>query len=427
MAISVKNYTNRFIVIAILIVMAIWASLFYAVIMDEVYDNIDDGLKNQKILIIREVYKNPKLIDESHTYGINQFVIKAAGQNGSAIDANIFSKESIYMPYDEEEEPYRVLRTGFYDAEGKPYELSIRTSTVEEDDFLINLAISLLVLYVVLVLSILIINYFVLTKAWRPFNKILKNLAKYRFGDANSFVSVDSPVVEFNNLNKHIIDMIEQNEKVFDGQKRFIENASHELQTPLTVSINKLELLLQQSELSEDDTRKIVEAKRSLHRMVNLNKSLLMLSRIDNHQYAEVENVNINDLLRSLLEDYQDRLDYKELQLIVEENDVFIVDMNRSLVHILVSNLLNNAIKYNYNGGKLHISLHKNELSICNTSLEQALHPDYIFERFYKGTQDNNSNGLGLSIVKTIMDKYPQLQLKYSYEQEMQKFSLKNS
>ena len=108
MYISVKNYTNRFVVIAILIVMAIWALLFYAVIMDEVYDNIDDGLKNQKILIIREVYKNPNLINESKEFGVNQFVIKPVVDFNDTIDENKFSKEFIYMPYDSEEEPYRV-------------------------------------------------------------------------------------------------------------------------------------------------------------------------------------------------------------------------------------------------------------------------------------------------------------------------------
>src|SRR5690606_27982779 len=110
------------------------------------------------------------------------------------VDKNHFSKEFIYMPYDEEDEPYRILHTGFYDKEGKPYKLEIRTSTVEEDDFLINLALSLAVLYVVIVLSIMVINYFVLRNAWKPFHRILVNLSKYRFGKADSFHAVSTQV-----------------------------------------------------------------------------------------------------------------------------------------------------------------------------------------------------------------------------------------
>ena len=138
---SVKNFTNRFLVIAILIIMAIWALLFYAVIMDEVYDNIDDGLKNQKILIIREAYINKEIIKNSKEFGINQFRILPISEREYTED-NRFSKEMIYMPYDEDDEPYRVLRTGFHDQEGNPYKLEVRTSTVEEDDFLFDYFLS---------------------------------------------------------------------------------------------------------------------------------------------------------------------------------------------------------------------------------------------------------------------------------------------
>lgn len=425
MATSIKNYTNRFIVVTILIVMAIWAAVFYAVIMDEVYDNIDDGLKNQKTLIIREVYRNPDIIKESTEFGVNQFVIRLVEDDVEALDENVFSKELIYMPYDQEEEPYRILRTGFYDANNTPYYLEIRTSTVEEDDFLINLAISLLVLYIVIVLSILIINYFMMGHAWRPFNQILKNLSQYRFGKANSFVTVNSEVSEFKDLNNHISHMIKQNEKVFDSQKLFLENAAHELQTPLAVGINKLELVLENANLPEEDLIRVVEAKRSLQRMVNLNKSLLTLSRINNQQYAGQTAVNLNETLHNVLLDYEDLIAYKEIQVDQVANADFIIDANPDLMQILISNLLSNAIKYNYKAGKINIVISDSSIRIANSSTEKALNPDYIFERFYKGNQEHNSNGLGLSIVQTILEKYPQITIKYAYQDDMQVFEIK--
>ena len=427
MAISVKNYTNRYISIAILVVMAVWAVLFYAVIMDEVYDNIDDGLKNQKILIIQEVYKNPSLILESKEFGINQFVIKEVENLEEAVNKNSFSKEFIYMPYDGEEEPYRILRTGFYDVAGKPYRLEIRTSTVEEDDFLINLAISLFVLYVIIVFSILVINYYMLGRAWEPFKQILNNLSQYRFGKANSFLVVESHVQEFNDLNNHVSHMIQQNEKVFDNQKLFLENAAHELQTPLTVGINKLELVLENASLNKEDTIRIVEAKRSLQRMVSLNKSLLMLSRINNQQYSDMKIVNINALIQELLEDYQDLLAHKKIKLTVLQDGDFVLEANADLMQILFANLLSNAVKYNIVEGELIVHIKSDAVSISNTSNDKALNPDYIFERFYKGSQDHHSNGLGLSIVKTILDKYPSVKIQYTYQKNMQVFEIKNN
>lgn len=424
MSVSLKTYTNRYLVIAILAIMAIWALLFYAVLMDEVYDNVDDGLKNQKIEIIREAYDNPDLITDSREFGINQFRILPA-ESGEAIDQNRFYNELIYMPYDEEEEPYRVLRTGFYTRSGVAYELEIRTSTVEEDDFLINLAISLSVLYAVIALSIILINYIVLTRALRPFKKILAGLRNYRFGREKSFTPVENQVTEFSDLNTHIIHMISRNEQLFEQQKRFIENASHELQTPLTVTINKLDLLMDDERLGEESLSKIAEAKQSLLRMVGLNKSLLILSRIENRQYSVIREVNFTEIVKQLLDDFSVFIDFKELKVELNEEQEFIVQYNDDLARILLSNLLRNAIKYNSKGGILNIYVRKDRLEIANTGNGEALNPQYIFDRFHKGTQDSNSNGLGLSIVRSIVENYPSVEISYSYEKGLHIFSLK--
>jgi len=423
MAISVKNYTSRYIAFVILLVMAIWALLFYALMMDEVYDNIDDGLKNQKIEIIRAVYADSTLL-ETKDFGINQFRITPSDKTGQ-VDVNVFSKEFIYMPYDSEDEPYRVLKTGFYTKSGDPYDLEIRTSTVEEDDYLINLAISLGVLYIVIVLSIVIVNYYVLSVAWRPFDIILKNLNGYRFGEIKSFSPIKTNVEEFNILNDNFEMMVARNEEVFDSQKRFLENASHELQTPLAITIHKLELLLADESLSEDQMVKISEAKQSLHRMVSLNKSLLMLSRIDNDQYIEVKKVVCNGVIADLLEELKELIDYKSIVVELRQEADFVLNINQDLATILFSNLIRNAIKYNGVGGELIVEIKNDEILISNTSYSGALNPDYIFERFYKGTQDSQSNGLGLSIVTSILKRYPFLELAYFYRDAKHFFQLK--
>ncbi len=426
MSVSIKYYTNRFLAIAILIIMAIWALLFYAFLMDEVYDNIDDGLKNQKLEIIREAYNNPEIIDNNKEYGINQFKILPS-EPKEDIDKNHFSREFMYMPYDDEDEPYRILKTGFYSKDRKPYSLEIRTSTVEEDDYLINLAVALAVLYLVIVLSILIINYFGMSKGWKPFQTILHNLSNYRFDHPKSFESTETKVKEFQELNVQIKKMIDRNEGLFEEQKLFLENASHELQTPLAITIGKLDLLLQEGDLPEDKTIKIAEAKQALHRMVSLNKSLLMLSRIDNNQYNSKTEVNFNDLIQKKLEELQDFIQFKEISINLIENDQFVAQINLDLAHILISNLLRNAIKYNISSGHINITIDKNLLDIANSSQTTALNPEYIFKRFHKGNQDSQSNGLGLSIVQTILEKYPDLQIGYEYLNAEQHFSLKKS
>ncbi len=423
MAVSVKNYTNRFLAIIILIIMAVWALLFYAFLMDEVYDNVDDGLKNQKLEIIREAYNNPKIIAENQEYGFNQFRILPSEPKDD-IDKNYFSRELMYMPYDDEDEPYRILKTGFYSKDRKAYTLEIRTSTVEEDDYLINLAISLSVLYIVIVFSILITNYYVMSKAWRPFHKILQNLSNYRFGHTKSFQAVPTKVKEFEDLNDQIKQMISINESVFQEQKRFLENASHELQTPLAITISKLDLVLQEGKLEEGSLKRIADAKQSLHRMVALNKSLLMLSRIENNQYSSIEEVNFNQVIKQKLEELDDFIKFKSLKIDITENAIFQTQFNNELAHILISNLLRNAIKYNFERGTIRIEILEKIIDISNTSENSALNPEYIFERFHKGTQDSQSNGLGLSIVQTILEKFPYIKITYEFENGHQHFKL---
>lgn len=162
MKISIKNYTFRYLTFWLLIVIAIWALLFRGLILDEVYDNVDDGLKNQKIEIIRHSYIDSSIL-KTNEFGIAQFrILPVKKQNYNEI--NRFSNEFIYMPYDNDDEPYRVLKTAFYGADNLPYLLEIRTSTVEEDDLIYDLSISLIFLYIFILISILMINHFGLKK-----------------------------------------------------------------------------------------------------------------------------------------------------------------------------------------------------------------------------------------------------------------------
>lgn len=424
MQVSLKNYTLRYLSIAFLVIITIWAALFYAFILEEVYDNVDDGLKNQKILILRAVYEDANLL-ETTEYGINQFRITPVADDDDFSEENYLDNEFFYMPYDDEMEPYRVLRTGFYAPDQQPYHLEIRTSTVEEDDLILNLTTALIVLYLVLVLGVYLINESVLRRAWRPFRIILENVNLYRFGKKDYLKPVSTNIREFNQLDEEIHRMWRRNEDVFDEQKRFIENAAHELQTPLAITINKLEMLMEDDLLSENQLTQLAESKSSLQRLVNLNKALLMLSRIENKQYKDVKQININQLVKEIAADFQDFLSFKDITLQLTENGVFDISMNKDLALVLISNLFRNAIRYNINGGVIAVHLYPNQLSIANTGNQVSLDQAKIFNRFHKGTQDSQSNGLGLAIVKSIVDSYSQLSIHYHFEDNMHIFSLK--
>lgn len=422
MRISLKNYTLRHLMVALLVVIAIWALIFYAFILDEVYDNVDDGLKNQKIEIIRAVYEDPSLL-KTDEYGINQFVIRKI--DDSIFDKrNYFQNQLMYMPYDDDMEPYRILTTHFYSAAGTAHQLEIRASTVEEDDLLADLATALIVLYVFIIISIFLINHYVLRRALSPFQKILKHLQEYKFGEVDTYKSVETDVKELEHLNSEIISMIGRNEKIFEEQKHFIENASHELQTPLAITVNKLELLLDNDSLTEEVMIQIAQAKDSLLRMVNLNRSLLMMSRIDNMQYRKVSEINFNTVTQQLSEEMNELIEFKNIRFTVEVEGLFMFKCNEELVRILLSNLIRNAIKYTPINGSIKVVIGDNNWLIANSAIGPPLAKDLIFKRFKKGNQDKTSNGLGLAIVLSIIETYPQLTIDYSFDRQMHLFSI---
>lgn len=412
---SLKNYTIRYITIMILIVIAVWATLFYAYITEEVYDNVDDGLKNQKIEIIRAAYQDESIL-KMDTFGINQFRITKSNEQEKHIEKNTFKNDLIFMPYDEGMEPYRILNTYFYGKDNQMYHLEIRTSTVEEDELKYDLATALIVLYVLIIVSIFLLNTLVFHRAFKPFYQILDKLEQYQFGKSKLSLPIISNVREFTLLDMEIDKMLDRNEKIFQQQKLFIENASHELQTPLAISSNKLELLLEDEQLAEHHLITISETKEALQRMIKLNKALLMLSRIENNQFEVTEKVDFNAVIHHVCDELVDLIEFKGIAVEIIDHGKFSTDFNVDLVKILLSNLLRNAINYNnLKDGLIKIDIHIDYFTIANTGKSTPLQVENIFNRFYKENNAVSSNGLGLSIVKTIIATNKNINISYSY------------
>ncbi len=423
MKVSIKNYTFRNLSFWLLIVIAIWAFLFRGLILDEVYDNVDDGLKNQKIEIIRHAFIDPTVI-KTNEFGLAQFKILPVAFNQYS-EFNHFSNKMIFMEYDNDMEPYRVMQTGFIGPDKNYYSLEIRTSTVEEDDLIYDLTISLIALYFFILISVLLINLFGLNKAFKPFKKIINQIQQYRVGESKSYDEIETNVKEFVILQDNFKEMIRRNEQVFNQQKLFIENASHELQTPLTIALNRLDLMLDDDKLSEKQLTDLADTKNTLWRMVNLNKSLLMLSRIENQQFSEKSEVNFTQITKELIDDYEPFFESKNIQFKLINNAEFITEFNPDLARILVSNLIRNTVKHNNSQKLIELTSDGNQFIFANTSDNSALNPQYIFNRFYKQGNSENSNGLGLSIIETILKNQSKIEIVYQFQNPFHEFILR--
>jgi signal transduction histidine kinase len=206
--------------------------------------------------------------------------------------------------------------------------------------------------------------------------------------------------------------------------KEFTEDAAHEMQTPLAVAQTKLELLLQDTNLSTPQTEAIVQATTALQRLSKLNQSLLLLAKIENHQYEANAVIDLTETTKKYLRLFDEIIKEKELLVETDFDQAFEVKMHPFLADSLVSNLIGNAVKYNFNGGKLTIAVHQNEYCISNTSHQASIDSQKLFKRFTASTNAANaSTGLGLAIVKRIADTH-QLSISYQMENQIHSFCI---
>ena len=246
---------------------------------------------------------------------------------------------------------------------------------------------------------------------------------RYKLGSSHEPLNNHTNVTEFKRLNEAVIRSFERNEKLFEKQKQFIGDVSHEVQTPLAITIGRLEMLMEDETMNERQLEELYKAHRDLEYLTNLNKSLLLLAKIDNSQFTDLKLINMGELLSQYLPDYQEIYSLKEIDVKVEKKSDFTVYMSETLASVLLTNLLKNSFVHTPEHGAIHINIDQNSIVFSNTAEEGALDGDKIFRRFYKREGKGSSSGLGLAIAMSISKQY-NLRLSYSYQSGFHRFRL---
>ncbi|MDN3549579.1 sensor histidine kinase [Mucilaginibacter aquaedulcis] len=287
---------------------------------------------------------------------------------------------------------------------GKYYKILIVESKVETED-LIQIIFSITVGVVLFLLLILqIANRLILNRLWQPFYSILKELKLFNITDNLEITQTATKIEEFNELNKVAITMAAKAKHDYKDLKAFTENASHELLTPIAVINSKLDTLIQTENFSEKQSKLLTDLYSAVSRLSRLNQSLLLLVKIENRLLPEEQNVNLHELITELLQQLEDIFQDKRLTITSILEDKQIV-ANRYLIEILLSNLIINAVRHNYEGGDIIINLTQSSLTIKNTGNITPLPGTKIFTRFHKSSGSDGS-GLGLTISKQICENF---------------------
>ena len=397
------------------LLLAAWAALFYFAMIDEIDDEVDDALEARAEVIVTRVLSGREL-PEPASEGNNGYLLREVEPEYAwGRQHERYTDEEIFIPERDEEEPARVLRKTFHDAAGRWYELTVMTPSIEKDDLVEAIFYAIVWLYLFLLLLVLLVTVVVLHRTMRPLYALLRWLDGYTVGGQNPPLEIRTSVTEFRRLNDAARRYAARAESTFERQKQFIGNASHEMQTPLAVCRNRLEMLVDDARgLTGEQLGEIAKVQRTLDHLVRLNRSLLLLSKIDNGQFPETEEVDLAALARRTGEDMEEIYAHRRMRLSLHEETPLCVRMNPSLAGSLVGNLVKNAFVHGAEGGEVRVRIAERRFEIENDAAQGPLDAAHIFERFYQGTKKEGATGLGLAIADAVCRLYG-LRIAYAF------------
>ena len=317
---------------------------------------------------------------------------------------------------------YRVLMSTFKSGNNN-YLLEIGKTTDTISQYNKPMQRIALIVLIGLILITLIIDLGFTRFLLKPLGQIIQSkLINRKFPFKDDIPSVRTSTSDFKYLDNSLILLMDQIHEAFEKEREFTANASHELMTPISILQNKIENLMGEPAVDEVVQQRLMEMQKTLNRLKKIVRSLLLISRIENAQFALSEVVNIQELVADVMEDISHRTEEKNISLALDIHEANLQHVNRDLLFQLIYNLVNNAIKYNREKGSIRITGagtkdHSYELVFEDTGI--GIPKDdlpAIFNRFRKANPNEGGGyGLGLSIVKSIAD-YHNIQIQVTSE-----------
>lgn len=384
-----------------LFIFTIGTILFYFLIRNILFNAIDEALHQEKNQVIENL-KYEKEFKEIHN---SDFIDIIEVETGSKIYDKFYNK-TIFNIEKKINIDYRELKSVYKHGDNF-YEITIRQPLTEAEGLINSILPIEVALFLGLIIGVLLINRFISDKLWKPFYDLIDRLKYYDLIHIKIIPYKKSHVDEFDELSEIVEKMTTRIYTNYISQREFNENSSHELQTPLAIIRNKLELLIQSKNLKNEDMVLIESVFYTITRLTQLNKGLILLSKIENNQYGELSNIDIYQLLEKILVSFEEFIAEKSIFVDIQQVSKLVISANQTLIETLLFNLISNAIKHNVEqGGNIIITLSNTVLQIENTGNELPVEAERMFERFFKNSNSEMSVGLGLSIVKKICDYY---------------------
>ena len=325
----------------------------------------------------------------------------------------------IFDPSQNELEEFRELTT-YATINGKNYRITVRSLVVESENILIAVVFSYLIIIGLVFLFLFYVNKSRNQKLWAPFFKNLDQMKQFSLSSDSPIALMESDILEFSELNDEITLLTEKVRSDFKNLKRYTEDVSHEIQTPLAIIQAKIENVINSESLKDDQFDQLTSIQKDIKRLTQMTKRLALLTKIENKQFENIASLDISNLLGDTIQNFNE---ITSIQIAFERKDSIVVEMDPFLAEVLCNNLVSNAIKYVSKNGAVRVSTTSGVLSVLNSGKAKILHPEKLFTRFYRESENLRSTGLGLAIVKQICDLYG-YRINYNFQDGMHRFTV---
>ena len=376
---------------------------------------VNDLSQKELVEAVEEIYEDPEKF-ENFNDGI--YYIKYNEQN--EIIAGKFPKDfDIALAFSIED-------INIYQVENKKF-LYYDTRLQDEDDWirgiyplgkvqkeietLWNIAIALSVLFLIFVV---IVGYRIIKNAFKPVKQISNTALEIKRSKdfSNRIELEDSNDDEIHKMASTFNEMLDTVEEVFIHEKQFSSDVSHELRTPITVILAQSDYALQYSDTFEEAKESLEVINRHAKRMTNLINQIMELSKLERQKEIEKEKINLSNIVLQLLEDYKPLLESKNLNLVYNVEKDLRIQGNKIMLERVFLNILMNAVKFTKTN--IEVSLTREDKTVVLKIRDDGIgiseeNKKFIWERFFqvndsRNKEENKGSGLGLSMVKKIVD-----------------------
>lgn len=380
----------------------IWGWLSYRTMSKKIHADTDLILKSYSSDIIMRLLSGKELPERFNGAYNTYYIQSLTPEEAAESPAVEYGEAEAFLKSQEDFASSRIRSQIFQDNEGNFRKITVSLPTFEQDMLTEHVFWWTMLLFIVLLASVLAIGLVLLNYNMKPLYRLLDWIDRYEPGMQGSKVPSDTDIVEFRKLASAIEHAVTRFETQYEERKIFIGNASHELQTPLAVCSNRIEMMLEHPDMTEALAEEMIKVHRSLSGLIRLNKTLLLLSKIENGQFPQTADVDMNALAKESIELHQEIYDHKNISAEIDGEDRFVHRIDEQMASVLIGNLVKNAFLYTPSGGTINVTMWKTGFSISNTG-NAPLDKDKVFRRFYQPSgRKEGATGLGLALAYSV-------------------------